>query len=102
MKLLPSLSRSFPFKGKLVLSIFLMTAISFYLFLVSGFSIDLDLPERLKYSPPGTTFVKLKGEVIGVLDVESNKLFASGEKDRRFLTQLTSQGTMVLESFRLF
>ncbi len=46
--------------------------------------------------------VKLKGEIIGVLDAESDKLFAFGEKDVRILSQLASQITVVLENSRLF
>ncbi len=47
MKFLPSPSRNSSFKGWLVLSIFLATAIPFFLFLVFGFLIDSDLPGRV-------------------------------------------------------
>lgn len=46
--------------------------------------------------------VKLKGEIIGVLDAESDKLFAFGNKDVRLLSQLASQIAVVLENSRLF
>jgi len=46
--------------------------------------------------------LKLKGEIIGVLDAESEKLFAFGDKDIRILTQLASQIAVVLENSRLF
>jgi GAF domain-containing protein/CheY-like chemotaxis protein len=46
--------------------------------------------------------LKVKGEIIGVLDAESEKLFAFGEKDIRILTQLASQIAVVLENSRLF
>jgi GAF domain-containing protein/CheY-like chemotaxis protein len=44
----------------------------------------------------------LKGEVIGVLDAESQRLFAFTEKDVRILSQLASQMAVVLENSRLF
>jgi len=43
-----------------------------------------------------------KGKIIGVLDAESEKLFAFGEKDERILSQLASQIAVVLENSRLF
>ncbi|MFH1337009.1 MAG: GAF domain-containing protein [Candidatus Zixiibacteriota bacterium] len=46
--------------------------------------------------------LKLKGEIIGVLDAESEKLFAFGDKDIRILSQLASQIAVVLENSRLF
>lgn len=46
--------------------------------------------------------MKLKGEIIGVLDAESERLSAFGEKDVRILSQLASQIAIVLENSRLF
>jgi GAF domain-containing protein/ActR/RegA family two-component response regulator/anti-sigma regulatory factor (Ser/Thr protein kinase) len=46
--------------------------------------------------------LKLKGEIMGVLDAESEKLFAFGDKDIRILTQLASQIAVVLENSSLF
>ena len=46
--------------------------------------------------------VKLKGEVIGVLDAESDKISAFGQRDVRVLSQLASQIAVVLENSRLF
>jgi GAF domain-containing protein/CheY-like chemotaxis protein len=46
--------------------------------------------------------LKLKGEVVGVLVAESQRLFAFGEKDVRILSQLASQIAVVLENSRLF
>ncbi len=46
--------------------------------------------------------LKLKGEIIGVLDAESERFFAFGEKDVRVLSQLASQIAVVLENSRLF
>jgi GAF domain-containing protein/ActR/RegA family two-component response regulator/anti-sigma regulatory factor (Ser/Thr protein kinase) len=46
--------------------------------------------------------LKLKGEIVGVLDAQSEKPFAFSDKDMRILTQLASQITVVLENSRLF
>ncbi len=46
--------------------------------------------------------LKSKGEIIGVLDAESDRLFAFGEKDVRLLSQLASHIAVVLENSRLF
>jgi len=46
--------------------------------------------------------LKFKGEIIGVLDAESDQLFAFGEKDVRILSQLASHIAVVLENSRLF
>jgi len=46
--------------------------------------------------------LKLKGEIIGVLDAESDKVSAFGQRDVRVLTLLASQIAVVLENSRLF
>jgi GAF domain-containing protein/ActR/RegA family two-component response regulator len=46
--------------------------------------------------------LKLKGEIIGVLDAESDKVSAFGQRDVRVLSLLASQIAVVLENSRLF
>lgn len=46
--------------------------------------------------------IKFKGEIIGVLDAESDRLFAFGQKDVRLLSQLASHTAVMLENSRLF
>ncbi|MGB8657885.1 MAG: GAF domain-containing protein [Candidatus Zixiibacteriota bacterium] len=46
--------------------------------------------------------IRLKGEMIGVLDAKSEKPFAFGDQDIRMLSQLASQIAVVLENSRLF
>jgi GAF domain-containing protein/CheY-like chemotaxis protein len=46
--------------------------------------------------------LKLKDRVIGVLDAESDQLFAFSQKDIRILSQLASQIAVTIENSRLF
>ncbi|MEW6685113.1 MAG: GAF domain-containing protein [Candidatus Edwardsbacteria bacterium] len=46
--------------------------------------------------------LKFGAEVVGVLDIESNKLNAFSEREERFLSSLASQAAVALENARLF
>jgi GAF domain-containing protein/CheY-like chemotaxis protein/anti-sigma regulatory factor (Ser/Thr protein kinase) len=46
--------------------------------------------------------LRLKGEIIGVLDAESDKPFAFGDNDMRLLSQLASLLAILLENSRVF